>query len=237
MKSLRAWWERPWIFGLALVVATFAAYLPCLHGQMLWDDDSWTTKISSLFENVSGLWVMFSQPGALQQYFPLTGASFWLDYHLWGYWMLPYHVENVLLHGVAAVLFWRLLVRLELPGARLAAAIFALHPLMAESVSWITERKNVLSLVLYLGAVLAYGRFCGFWKGKVHPKEAAAPQRARGRKRNPQPKQVRKIDYEDEDEDENRYARSPRERTFICACHGSSWTVIGVNSCLDAVTP
>src|ERR1035437_5173092 len=150
-------------FGLLLVAATLLAYLPALRGQFIWDDDSWTTKISGLLRDASGLWTMWSTPGALQQYYPLTGTTFWLDYHLWGFWTLPYHVENVLLHACAALLFWRVLLRLQVPGARLAAAIFALHPVLVESAGWITERKNVLSLVLYLGALLAYGRFACFW--------------------------------------------------------------------------
>jgi protein O-mannosyl-transferase len=155
--------DGSWFFGLLLVAATLLAYLPALRGQFIWDDDSWTTKISGLLRDGSGLWTMWSKPGALQQYYPLTGTTFWLDYHLWGFWTLPYHVENVLLHACAALLFWRLLLRLQVPGAWLAAAIFAFHPVMVESAGWITERKNVLSLVLYLGALLAYGRFTCFW--------------------------------------------------------------------------
>ena len=108
---------------------------------------------------MSGLRSIWCQPTALKQYYPLTGTTFWMDYHLWGFWTLPYHVENVLLHAFAALFFWRLLRRLQVPGAWLAGAMFALHPVMVESVAWITERKNVLSLVLYLGALLAYLRF------------------------------------------------------------------------------
>ena len=113
---------------------------------------------------------MWTDLTALQQYYPLAGTTFWIDYHLWGFWTLPYHVENVLLHLTAVLLFWRLLRRLEVPGAWLAAAIFALHPVMVESAGWITERKNVLSLVFYLSALMAYGRFSSFWKEPTNSK-------------------------------------------------------------------
>jgi hypothetical protein len=141
------------------VVATFLAYLPALHGGFVWDDDSWTTGLSALFQNASGLRSIWFHPTVLQQYYPLTATTFWLDYQLWKYWTTPYHIENILLHALAAVLFWRLLRRLRVAGAWLAAAVFALHPVMVESVAWITERKNVLSLTLYLAAMLAYLRY------------------------------------------------------------------------------
>ncbi len=163
VQSLR---NRSWLFGLLLVVVTFLAYLPALRGQFVWDDDAWTTGIIGLLRDFPGLCTIWCQPTALQQYYPLTGTTFWLDYHFWGFWPLPYHMENILLHALGVLLFWRLLRRLEMPGAWLAAGIFALHPVMVESVAWITERKNVLSLVLYLGALLAYGRFVLYWKGE-----------------------------------------------------------------------
>ncbi len=153
------------IAGAALIIVlTVLVYLPVMHGGFVWDDDSWTTGIKGLLRDFSGLRSMWCQLTALQQYYPLSGTTFWLDYHLWGFWPLPYHVENVLLHAASAVLFWQLLRRLETPGAWLAGAVFALHPVMVESAGWITERKNVLSLVFYLGALLAYGRFNSFWK-------------------------------------------------------------------------
>ncbi len=142
----------------------FLAYWPCLHGGFVWDDDAWTLKLQGLFQSASGLARIWADLTALQQYYPLAATTFWLDYHFWGFWTLPYHVESVLLHFVAVVLFWRLLKRLEVPGAMLASAVLALHPLMVESVAWITERKNVLSLGLYLAALLCYGRFTGFWR-------------------------------------------------------------------------
>jgi tetratricopeptide (TPR) repeat protein len=147
-----------WQGGL-IVLLVFLAYLPALRGSFVWDDDSWTTNQSALFQDPSGLRSIWFQPTALQQYYPLSGTTFWLDYQFWKFWTTPYHVENVLWHALSALLFWRLLLRLRVPGAWLAGALFALHPVMVESVAWITERKNVLSLVFYLGALLAYLRY------------------------------------------------------------------------------
>jgi len=175
-------WNQPWLFGLALFVATVLFYLPALPGTFVWDDWNWTTKIVHLLRDFSGLVIMWIKPDALQQYHPLTGTSFWLDYHLWGFWTPPYHLENVLLHATAALLFWRLLRRLEVPGAWLASAIFALHPVMVESAGWITERKNVLSMVFFLGSLFAYGRFVNFWKS-AEGEPSAAPGESNLRRR------------------------------------------------------
>jgi len=160
---VQPWWSRGCAGVLSVTAAAFLGYWPCLGGDFIWDDDAWTTKLAPLFQNVSGLGAIWSWPTPLQQYYPLTATSFWIDYQLWGFWTVPYHVENLLLHLLAAWLFWKLLKRLDVPGAGLAAVILALHPLMVESVAWITERKNVLSLGLFLGALLAYGRFASFW--------------------------------------------------------------------------
>ena len=155
--------SRTGLFSFFLIVTVFAAYLPALNGGFVWDDDSWTTGLQPFLTSFRGLRWMWTKPGVLQQYYPLTGSTFWLDYHLWGFWTLPYHLENVVLHAAAAWLLWRLLFRFNIRGAWLAAAIFALHPVMVESTAWITERKNVLSLVLYLASLLAYGHFVRFW--------------------------------------------------------------------------
>jgi protein O-mannosyl-transferase len=166
-------WVRRGILCALVVVVVILAYSPALRGGFVWDDDAWTTGISGLLQDVQGLYTMWFHPTALQQYYPLTGTTFWLDHQLWGLWTTPFHVENVLLHALAALLCWRLLRRLQIPGAGLAAALFALHPVMVESVAWITERKNVLSLVLYLGAFLAYLRFAQ-GKSRVERRESRA---------------------------------------------------------------
>ncbi len=154
---------RDWLLAVLLVVVTVLAYQPVWHAGFIWDDDSWTTLLFPGMGNVSGLLAVWLHPTVLQQYYPVTASTFWLDHLLWGFRPLPYHLENVLGHGLSAVLFWRWLRRLKLPGAWLAGAILAVHPLMVESVAWITERKNVVSLLCYLGALHAYGRFMRYW--------------------------------------------------------------------------
>jgi tetratricopeptide (TPR) repeat protein len=131
------------------------AYLPALRGGFVWDDDAYVTANRAL-RSLGGLWRIWFEPSSALSYYPLTFTSLWLDYQLWGARPFGYHLVNVLLHGLNAVLVWRLLERLHVPGARLAAALFALHPVHVESVAWITERKNVLSGAFYLGALLAW---------------------------------------------------------------------------------
>jgi tetratricopeptide (TPR) repeat protein len=142
----------PWL-GLILL-ATFAAYLPALNGGVLWDDDANLTKPE--LQSIGGLFRIWAEPGATQQYYPLVHSAFWFEHKLWGDATIGYHLANVLWHMVSVVLVYIILTRLKIPGALLAAAIFALHPVMVESVAWITEQKNTLSGMFYLGAILAY---------------------------------------------------------------------------------
>ena len=143
--------RRPLVALLGLA-ALLVVYGPALNGGFVWDDDAWTSKLEPLFSTSGGLGRLWANDPLLQQYYPLTATTFWLDWHLWRDWTLPYHIENVLLHGLCAALLGVVLTRLKLPGAWLTAAVFAFHPVMVESVAWITERKNALSLALTLGS-------------------------------------------------------------------------------------
>jgi tetratricopeptide (TPR) repeat protein len=140
--------------ALALLVALFLAYQPAWNGGFVWDDEYYVLKPE--LHSWQGLAQIWTDIWATQQYFPLLHSVFWLEHRLWGEHTLGYHLVSIALHGLAALLFWRLLRRLEVPGACLAAAIFALHPVHVESVAWIAELKNTLSGVFYLGAALAY---------------------------------------------------------------------------------
>lgn len=150
--------SRPLLVAAAIVVATFVAYGPAMRSGFIWDDDDYVTN-NRLLRDWGGLRDIWLRPRATPQYYPLAFSTFWTEYGLWELKPSGYHVTNVLLHAISAVVLWGVLRRLAVPGAALAAAIFALHPVCVESVAWITERKNVLSGLLYLLAALAYFRF------------------------------------------------------------------------------
>ena len=88
----------------------------------------------------------------------MVHTTYWIEYHLWGHHPAGYHLINILLHGLNAILIWKILQFLQVPGSLLAALLFALHPVHVESVAWITERKNTLSGLFYLLSAWCYLR-------------------------------------------------------------------------------
>jgi len=144
-------------FAVAICVVTLAVYQPAWQGGLLWDDDAYITKTE--LRSAEGLGRIWFELGATYQYYPLLYSAFWFQHRLWGDDTLGYHLVNIVLHALSAVLVALILKRLKIPGAFLAGTIFALHPVHVESVAWMTELKNTLSGALYLGAVLAYLHF------------------------------------------------------------------------------
>lgn len=153
-------WLRTGLQGGIIILVTVLAYSPALRGGFVWDDDAYVTGNQTL-RSAEGLRRIWFELGATPQYYPLVFTTFWTEYHLWCLDPFGYHLVNVVLHAIGAIILWRVLRRLSVPGSWLAAAVFALHPVNVESVAWITERKNVLSGVFYLSALLAYLRFIG----------------------------------------------------------------------------
>jgi len=141
----------------AIFPAVLLAYWPALHGGMLWDDSAHVTAPS--MQSLHGLWRIWFDLGATQQYYPLLYSAFWAEHRLWGDAVLGYHLANVALHALAACLVVLIVRRLALPGAWLAGLIFALHPVCVEAVAWISEQKSTLSAVFYLAAALTYLHF------------------------------------------------------------------------------
>src|SRR5580698_4956341 len=145
--------NRRWLLALAIWFAIFLVYLPSLSSGFIWDDDDYVTQNATL-RTLVGLKQIWFDPQSTPQYYPLVFTSFWVEYHLWGLHPAGYHFVNAALHATNGVLVWLILRRLSVPGAWLAALAFGLHPVHVESVSWISERKNVVSGLFYLLALL-----------------------------------------------------------------------------------
>jgi len=158
ISAVRTTWPG-WLGALLLILATVLAYIPAMQARFIWDDDAYVYNTDhDVIKDPAGLkriWTTAATP----QWYPLVFTTYWFEYRLWGFNPAGYHVVNILLHALAAVLLWRLLLYLKVPGAWFAAAIFALHPVHVETVAWVTERKNTLSIFFYLIAFLAYLRF------------------------------------------------------------------------------
>ena len=136
------------------------AFWPATEGQYIWMD-GWNLQPTDLSTVWNGRW-KDAQHYPMLQYHPVTFTTHWIEGHLVGRDAtcappaFPFHLVNILLHCGAAVLAWLILRKLKLPGAWMAAAPFALHPINAETVSWISQRSSVLAGMLVLGSVYSY---------------------------------------------------------------------------------
>lgn len=151
------WSKRDWCFCLILAVITILAYQPAWHGGLVWDDEAHVGGPE--LRTLDGLRRIWFVPRTTQQYYPVLHTSFWAQQRLLGDSTTAYHLVNILLHIGCVVLVLKILRFLRIPGAELAAMIFALHPVNVETVAWISERKNTLSGLFGLAATLSYLKY------------------------------------------------------------------------------
>ncbi len=144
-----------WVLPAALIVGGgLWVYGPALRGGWVWDDASEVTQNPVLRDPAGAGKIWVAPAGA--DYFPLKGTVQWLEWRAWGDRPLGYHVVSLGLHLASALLFWRVLRRLGVRLAWAGALLWTVHPLAVESVAWVAELKNTLSLPFFLGALLAY---------------------------------------------------------------------------------
>jgi tetratricopeptide (TPR) repeat protein len=143
----------PRLGGALLLVVVLIAYAAALRNGFIWDDDLHVTANPHIIGPL-GLKEVWTTAAA--NYFPLVLTNFWLQHALWGLNPFGYHVVTVVLHGLAAIALWRVLVALRVPGAWCGAALWALHPVQVESVAWISELKNTQSAVFFFLSILYY---------------------------------------------------------------------------------
>lgn len=167
-----------WLWRGLILVLCLLAYVPSFSPEFLWDDERHAaSRMLADKDALERIWTKWGLvAGGTPQYYPLTHTTFWLEYQVFGRNAIGYRVVNVLLHAGCAVMLWELLRRLRVPGAFLAAAVFAVHPMMVESVAWTSERKNTLSLILGLTAIWAYAGFAGLRaEDEAEPEASAGP--------------------------------------------------------------
>src|SRR5713101_4243176 len=163
-----------WLVPVLIALVTFAAFLPTLQNQFVkWDDDK-NFLDNPHYRGLGWTHLRWMWTTHLGHYIPLTWMTLGLDYLLWGINPFGYHLTSLLLHAANAVVFFfvvRRILTLALPNpsargpalavsAGFAALVFAIHPLRVESVAWVTERRDVLSGLFYLLAILVYLRAC-----------------------------------------------------------------------------
>jgi hypothetical protein len=143
--------------SLLLILCALLAYWPAVHGGFVWEDVQ-NVSDNPLIKAADGL-RQFWFTTEFTDYYALSNTSLWLEWRLWGNRPSGYHVSSILLHALNSILLWRLLRRLNVPGAWWAGMAFALHPVNVMSVAWISERTNLLALFFGLLTVRAYLRW------------------------------------------------------------------------------
>ena len=148
--------RRDWLWGFLLIALVFIAYAPVFGAGFVWDDESHLTQNPCIVGPL-GLKEIWTSTRAV--YYPLVLTTFWVLHKFVGLNPLPYHILNVLMHAGSAVLLWRLLRQLGVRGGWLGAALWALHPVMVQSVAWVTELKNTESCLFYLLSIFCFLRW------------------------------------------------------------------------------
>jgi tetratricopeptide (TPR) repeat protein len=155
LDPLSATW-RDWLPKALLIVGlTFWIYWPSLRGEFIWDDQ-WYITLNPLLPSPTGLAKIWFEPGSWVEYYPIEETVLWVQWHLFGTDTLGYHLTNVFLHLVSAFLVWNLLGKFGMRSAWVGGLIFAIHPVQVDSVAYICELKNTLSLPFFLLAMIAW---------------------------------------------------------------------------------
>ncbi len=140
--------------GVALIAAAvFLVFLPTISGGSLLDDELLTQN--NLIKASDGLY-RFWLTAEPYDYWPVSNTVLWIGWRLWGIHQTGCHVTNLVLHIAASLLLWLILRKLCIPGAFLAAIIFAVHPVNVESVAWVAQLKDMLAVLFFLLSILWY---------------------------------------------------------------------------------
>ena len=153
MKFVSLHWRREWLWAFLLIALVFVSYAQVFNAGFIWDDESHLTRNPCIVGPL-GLKEVWTSGRAV--YYPLVLTTFWTVHKFVGLSPWPYHLLNVFLHAGSALLLWQVLRQLNVRGAWLGAALWALHPVMVQSVAWVTELKNTQSGLFYLLSIFCF---------------------------------------------------------------------------------
>src|SRR6266481_8236018 len=160
-------WKRTSFRTLVIVLLVFAAHSPALRAGFIWDDADHLTQNPCVVGPLGFKEIWITTQAV---YYPLVLTAFWALHKFFGLNPLPYHLLNILLHAASAILLWRVLQVIRVRGAWLGAALCALHPVMVQSVGWVTELKNTQSCLFYLLSIfcfLSWEEHSQTWKSPI----------------------------------------------------------------------
>jgi protein O-mannosyl-transferase len=173
-SARRPLWQHTWPLTLLLIALVFVAYARLFNAGFIWDDESHLTQNPCIVGPL-GLKEVWTTARAV--YYPLVLTTFWALHKVVGLTPWPYHLLNVLLHAGSAILLWQVLRHLTIRGAWLGAALWALHPVMVQSVAWVTELKNTQSCLFYLLSIFCFLKWDATRIGRISRIQDAANQR------------------------------------------------------------
>jgi Flp pilus assembly protein TadD, contains TPR repeats len=174
---VRSFRQRDWLWGFVLIGLVCLAYARVFNAGFIWDDESHLTRNTCIVGPL-GLKEVWTSARAV--YYPLVLTTFWTLHKFAGLSPWPYHLLNVFLHAGSAILLWQVLRQLNVRGAWLGAALWALHPVMVQSVAWVTELKNTQSGFFYLLSIFCFLKSDAATQG---PAISSSPLRRSGDRR------------------------------------------------------
>jgi tetratricopeptide (TPR) repeat protein len=152
-SSRQLLWEQTWFLASLLIALVLIAYVRAFNAGFIWDDEAHLTHNPCIVGPL-GLKQVWTSGRAV--YYPLVLTTFWVLHKVAGLTPWPYHLLNVLLHAGSTVVLWQVLRQLKVRGAWLGAVLWALHPVMVQSVAWVTELKNTQSGLFYLLSIFYF---------------------------------------------------------------------------------
>ncbi|MBZ0220963.1 MAG: tetratricopeptide repeat protein [Candidatus Methylomirabilis sp.] len=170
--------KSPFLPAAVIAALTFAAYVPSLwNGFVNWDDPYYVFKNPYILAIESGwtggisAWLDLLTSSTGGNWHPLTMSSLAIDYLVWGRNPFGFHLTNSIFHALNTFLAGALSFRIAIAARKdlsqrpvfllvgIPALLFGLHPMHVESVAWVSERKDVLSVFFILLTFLMYFRY------------------------------------------------------------------------------